>query len=209
MEEVTKVFEPINSVHLQGIILEEPVFSHENHGKRFGRFVLSVKRLSGVYDHLNIVAEETLLTQADLWSSPMLYVEGQIRTYHNHSGQGPKLIIYVYAMKLCPGGGPDENLTELVGTVCRPPVFRRTPLGREICDVILAVERKYHRRDYIPCILWGSVARMASQLGRGTILRVEGRFQSRSYIKQTEEGSEERTAFEVSAITAEVLTPER
>ena len=90
----------------------------------------------------------------------------------------------------------------LRGRICREPVYRRTPLGREICDVMLAVERKYGRRDFLPCILWGSLARMAASCPPGTVLDLWGRLQSRTYIKQLDHGSEERTAFEISAITA-------
>ena len=90
----------------------------------------------------------------------------------------------------------------LTGTVCREPVYRHTPLGREITDLMLAVSRRYRRRDYVPCILWGSVARMGAECPVGTVLTVEGRLQSRCYVKQTEEGPEERTAYEVSTVTA-------
>lgn len=195
---------PENAVLLRGVLLETPEYSHENHGKRFARLTLSVQRLSGAYDHLNIIADESLLESLDPAQGPLLEVEGQIRSYNNRSGQGRKLVISVYAQRLQYCQGTPENLVSLGGEICREPIYRHTPLGREITDIMLAVERKYQRRDYVPCILWGSVARMGAECEKGTRLRLQGRLQSRSYVKQTELGPEERTAFEVSAITAQI-----
>lgn len=198
---------PENSVLLRGILLEPPEFSHENHGKRFDRFVLSVQRLSGAFDHLNIIAQHEQMERLDPTLGPMLEVQGQIRSYNNRSGQGRRLIISVYATHLQYTEGEPENSVNLMGAICREPIYRRTPLGREITDVMLGVERKYRRRDYVPCILWGSVARMGAECEKGDVLELRGRLQSRTYIKQTEEGAEERVAFEVSAITAEKIIP--
>lgn len=198
---------PDNSVLLRGILLEEPEFSHENHGKRFDRFVLSVQRLSGAFDHLNIIAQHEQMERLDTALGPMLEVVGQIRSYNNRSGQGRRLVISVYALSIQYTEGEPENRISLRGEICREPIYRRTPLGREITDVMLGVERKYRRRDYVPCILWGSVARMGAVCGKGDLLELQGRLQSRTYIKQTEEGPEERVAFEVSAITAEKISP--
>lgn len=200
--------QPSNAIVLRGIMLEPPEFSHENHGKRFDHFVLSVQRLSGAFDHLNIIAEHSLLERLDPTGGPMLEVAGQIRSYNNHSGEGRRLVISVYASSLGYGHGEPENQVILQGEICRDPVYRHTPLGREITDVMLAVERKYRRRDYVPCILWGSVARMGATCEKGTVLEVQGRLQSRTYVKQTELGAEDRTAFEVSAITARIISPE-
>lgn len=199
-------YAPENGVLLRGIVLEPPEFSHENHGKRFDRFVLSVQRLSGAFDHLNIIAEHGLMERLDPTEGPLLEVEGQIRSYNNRSGEGRRLVISVYASALRYTQGEPENQVILTGEICREPIYRHTPLGREITDVMLAVERKYRRKDYVPCILWGSVARMGASCKKGHVLEVRGRLQSRTYIKQTEEGPEERTAFEVSAITAGVVS---
>lgn len=204
MEEIRT--ESTNRVFLRGILLEAPEYSHENHGKQFDRLRLSVQRLSGAYDHLNVIAEHLLLEQVDWSMGPMVEVEGEIRSFNNRTGLGRKLIISVYATAIRCGEGQPENQVTLTGEFCREPIYRHTPLGREITDVMLAVERKYRRRDYVPCILWGSVARMAADCPKGTKLALEGRLQSRCYVKQTEEGPEERTAFEVSAIRAEVLS---
>ena len=193
-----------NAVLLRGIMLDTPEFSHENHGIRFDRFVLSVQRLSGAFDHLNIIAQHSLMEQLDPTLGPLLEVEGQIRSYNNRSGEGRRLVISVYASALRYVHGEPENQVTLQGEICREPVYRHTPLGREITDVMLAVERKYRRKDYVPCILWGSVARMTAACDKGVLLEVQGRLQSRNYTKQTEAGPEERTAFEVSAITARI-----
>lgn len=194
-----------NSVLLRGELLEGPVFSHENHGKRFDQLTLSVMRLSGVRDDIHVIVQEELLAGQDFAPGTMLEAEGQIRSYNNRTGQGRRLVITVYAQRLEETQEEPENQVYLQGRICREPVYRRTPLGREIADVMLAVERKYGRVDYLPCILWGSLARMAADCPKGTELWLRGRLQSRTYVKQLETGSEERTAFEVSAITADLL----
>ena len=163
MDEIRLQPEPMNQVLLRGVLLKAPEFSHENHGKRFDRLTLSVQRLSGTYDHLEILADQTLTQGICLLDGPMLEVRGEIRSFNNHSGQGRRLVITVYARSITPWNGAPENSVTITGAVCREPVYRHTPLGREITDLMLAVSRKYRRRDYIPCILWGSVARMGAQ----------------------------------------------
>jgi hypothetical protein len=193
---------PTNRVLLQGKLLTLPEFSHENHGKIFDGFQLEVQRLSGTKDQIDVLAPRGILENQHWTAGEMLRIQGQIRSYNNRSGQGRRLIISVYGQSVEVIEGEPENQVWLQGRVCREPVYRRTPLGREICDVMLAVERRYGRRDYIPCILWGSLARMAADCPKGSFLWLQGRLQSRTYVKQLEYGSEERTAFEVSAITA-------
>ena len=196
--------ETCNMVLLRGELVELPVFSHENHGRSFDRFTMEVERLSGVRDTVHIIAGHSLLENLNPTAGALVEVEGQVRSYNNRSGEGRRLIITVYATQVRVGEGEPENRVYLRGRICREPVYRRTPLGREICDLMLAVDRSYGRRDYVPCILWGSLARMAAELPKGTMLWLWGRIQSRTYIKQLENGSEERMAFEVSAITADV-----
>ena len=205
MDEIRLQPEPMNQVLLRGVLLKAPEFSHENHGKRFDRLTLSVQRLSGTYDHLEILADQALTQGICLLDGPMLEVRGEIRSFNNHSGQGRRLVITVYARSITLWDGAPENSVTITGAVCREPVYRHTPLGREITDLMLAVSRKYRRRDYFPCILWGSVARMGAQCPVGTELCIQGRLQSRSYVKQTPDGPEERIAYEVSAITAQRL----
>ena len=198
-----QTIESCNLALLRGELCELPAFSHENHGKVFDTFTLAVQRLSGTRDTIHVIADHALLTELDPTAGDMIQVEGQVRSYNNRSGEGRRLIITVYATSVEITEGPPENRIYLRGRICREPVYRRTPLGREICDLMLAVERKYGRTDYLPCILWGSLARMASDCPKGTMLWMWGRLQSRTYVKQLEEGSEERVAFEVSAITAD------
>ena len=205
MDEIRLQPEPMNQVLLRGVLLKAPEFSHENHGKRFDRLTLSVQRLSGTYDHLEILADQALTQGICLLDGPMLEVRGEIRSFNNHSGQGRRLVITVYARSITPWDGAPENSITITGAVCREPVYRHTPLGREICDVMLAVERRYGRMDYLPCILWGSLARMAAACAKGTELWLQGRLQSRTYYKQTDQGGEERTAYEVSVTTAQAL----
>lgn len=192
-----------NHVHLCGALAELPRFSHENHDRRFYRFPLEVERLSGAVDILPVLVSEEVLCRMDLSGGQMLAVDGQIRTFNNRSQDGRRLVISVYAESLVSCDGEPENEVELTGTVCKEPIYRQTPLGREICDLMLAVNRPYHRADYIPCIFWGRTAAMVSQCPVGMGLKLTGRLQSREYVKVLEEGSERRTAYEVSAITAE------
>ena len=204
MEQSILRAETTNQVFLRGELMELPVYSHENHGKQFDKFVLSVQRLSGARDTINVLAEHEMLLELDPTAGSLIEILGEIRSYNNRTGQGRRLVITVYAHSIATSDGEPDNQVYLRGKVCREPVYRRTPLGREICDVMLAVERKYRRMDYLPCILWGSLARMAADCEKGTELSLTGRIQSRTYLKQLEEGSEERTAYEISAITAEI-----
>lgn len=192
-----------NRIELRGSLAELPQFSHENHDKRFYRFTLEVERLSGTVDLLPVIVPEPVLCAMDLSGGSMLEITGQIRSFNSRAATGRKLVISVYAETLAACEGEPMNNVTLSGVVCKEPVYRITPLGREICDVMLAVNRPYHRADYIPCIFWGRTAAMVSQCPVGMGLKLTGRLQSREYVKVLEEGSERRTAYEVSAITAE------
>jgi len=194
-----------NHITLCGSLAELPEYSHKNHEKRFYRFLLEVERLSGAVDLLPVVVSEEVLCTMDLSGGSMLQVTGQIRSFNSRNTTGRKLIISVYAESLTALEGEAVNDVALTGVVCKSPVYRRTPLGREICDVMLAVNRLYHRTDYIPCIFWGKTAAVIRQAQVGQTVSLTGRLQSRSYIKVLEEGNEQRTAYEVSAITGEIL----
>ena len=195
-----------NQITLRGSLASLPQFSHENHGHRFFRFLLEVPRLSGAVDMLPVVAQEEILNAADLSAGEMLTVTGQVRSHNIRSDGRRHLLIFVFPTKiLCEDGEPKNEVT-LEGTLCREPTYRRTPLGREICDVMLAVPRAFKRADYLPCILWGRTAQETAQCHTRDKLRIQGRLQSRAYTKVTEGGSEERTAYEISALSAEVLT---
>ena len=137
-----------NEVLLEGIALEAPALSHENHGTRFYRFPLQVPRLSGTPDTLPVLVPEALLTAVRL--EDPLRVRGQLRSFNNRSGVGNRLVLTVYAQAMEPGSGEPCNRILLSGALCKPPIFRRTPLGRSICDLMLAVSRRYGRADYQP-----------------------------------------------------------
>lgn len=193
----------LNQVTLIGNPASGPVYSHSNHGRRFYTFPLEVCRLSGTVDRLQIIAAEELLEQTELRECSAICITGQIRSYNSRKPGGRRLIISVLAESMELTDLPHDNRVSLLGSVCKEPVYRRTPLGREICDVMLAVSRVYGRADYLPCILWGNLAREAAYYPVGTELLLTGRLQSREYIKITEEGSQQRVAYEISVITAE------
>lgn len=196
----------INQARLCGIMDSAPSFSHENHGRRFYRFVLAVERLSGTVDRLNVLTDWELLDAADLCPGEWVAVTGQVRSYNEVTPTGRHLRISVYAEDLDGLCERADNRIELTGVLCKDPVYRRTPLGREICDVMLAVNRPYHRTDYVPCIFWGRTARTVALCSVGDRLHLTGRLQSREYVKTLADGTTtRRTAFEVSAITAETV----
>ena len=147
-----------NHVRLRGCLLALPQFSHENHGRKFFRFTLEVSRLSGAVDLLPVVAEEHLLNKMDLSGGSMLTVTGQIRTHNIRENGIRHLLIFVFATQILCEDGQSINEVIVEGPICKEPTYRRTPLGREICDVMLAVPRAFHRADYLPCILWGRTA---------------------------------------------------
>lgn len=193
-----------NCITLRGELCALPAFSHENHGRKFYRFCLNVPRLSGTADILPVIAEESLLNAMDLSGGENLTVTGQIRS-HNYRSEGTRrLLIFVFAASICAEDGEPVNDVIVEGTLCKDPTFRRTPLGREICDAMLAVPRAFHRADYLPCILWGRTAQEASACRIRDRIRIYGRLQSRIYTKLTDDGPQERTAYEISALTAEI-----
>ena len=192
-----------NQITLRGTLQNLPEFSHENHSRRFFRFFLEVPRLSGAVDILPGIAEEALLNAIDLSAGEMLTVTGQVRSHNVRLDEKRHLLIFVFAVSLdCEDGEPINDVI-LEGPLCREPTFRRTPLGREICDVMLAVPRAFRRADYLPCILWGRTAKDAAMCHTRDLVRICGRLQSRQYTKVTPLGSEERTAYEISAMTAQ------
>ncbi len=193
-----------NHIILRGSLAALPEFSHENHGRKFYRFFLQVPRLSGAVDTLPVLAEEGVLNAFDLSGGEMLTVTGQIRSHNVRTEGRRKLLIFVFAADITAEDGEPINEVTLEGPICREPTYRRTPLGREICDVMLAVPRAFRRADYLPCILWGRTAQDAARCHTRDVLRISGRLQSRAYTKVTEEGTEERVAYEISALTADI-----
>ena len=194
-----------NSITIRGSLVCLPQFSHENHGRKFYKFTLEVARLSGAVDVLPVIAEASLLEDLDPCAGSMLTVCGQIRSHNQRTDGIRRLMIFVFASSVTVEDGEPINDVIIEGLLCREPTYRRTPLGREICDVMLAVPRAFHRADYLPCILWGRTAQEASVCHTRDCIRIYGRLQSRIYTKLTDEGSQERTTYEISALTAEIL----
>ena len=196
-----------NRVHLCGQAEDVPALSHVNHGCAFYRFTLAVMRLSGQADRLPVIVPQTLLHAVPVAAGATVTVIGQLRSFNNRSGVGNRLVLTVYAQAMEPGSGEPCNRILLSGALCKPPIFRRTPLGRSICDLMLAVSRRYGRADYLPVIAWGQLAVQAARLQVGDTLSLEGRVQSRTYRKVLEDGTaQERVAYEVSAM--HLLEPE-
>ena len=190
-----------NMIFLRGRLAAAPAFSHNNRGVDYLVFPLSVRRLSGAEDRLNIVASREQLSSLLPEAGSPLTVRGEVRTFNNRSGVGSRLVVSVFARELSQEEGEDENRLELSGTLCKSPILRSTPLGRTICDMILAINRRYGRADYLPCIAWGSLAYRCGSMGVGDRLSLEGRLQSRVYTKEVDGRLQERTAFEVSVMS--------
>lgn len=197
-----------NYAELCGTLAAPPVLSHENRQERFFTFPLETQRLSGTIDRVNVVVRERLLAEMPLEESARLCVIGDVRSFNNRRGPGAKLVITVFARDISLSDEPyDRNLILLSGTLCKPPNLRTTPMGRDICDLMLAVNRHYGRSDYLPCITWGARACETALWNVGTRVSLEGRLQSRSYIKVLDTGAVERTAFEVSVLDICRLSP--
>ena len=186
---------------LRGVLHSPPRFSHQSREERFYRFSLDVSRLSGTVDTIQVIARSGLLEALEPGGETRLGVRGELRSFNNRSGVGAKLVITVFARELWLDDGEDENIVELSGVLCKAPNYRVTPMGREICDLMLAVRRRYGRSDYLPCIAWGAGARRASGWDIGQGVSLTGRIQSRVYQKILEGETVEKTAFEVSVVT--------
>ena len=188
-----------NKVYLSGIVSTEPVFSHEVMGEGFYDFTLDVQRLSGQYDKIPLTISERLMGDMALGVGEKIGVYGQLRSYNKVVGERSKLVLKVFVRELGIGDDQNPNYIEIEGYVCKPTVYRTTPFGREICDVLLAVNRAYNKSDYIPCIAWGRNARFVKTLSVGDRVAVSGRIQSREYQKKLSETEvKTMTAYEVS-----------
>ena len=187
-----------NSVELCGTAAAEPMFSHKSKEREFYTIPLVVCRLSGAEDKVNVTVDRRMAQLCR--GGERLRVCGELRSFNNRSGTGSRLVISVFAREVSQGGFDDENRVELTGTLCKKPIYRRTPMGREICDLMLAVNRRYGRSDYLPCIAWGISAAEAREWEVGQKISLVGRLQSRKYIKQEADGSVEKIAFEVSVV---------
>ena len=192
-----------NQVNVYGEVMSEFTFSHEVYGEGFYMVNLSVKRLSNVFDTIPLMVSERLVDVSKDYRGKFLEASGQFRSYNRHEENRNRLILSVFVRDLRVDeveiGSEKPNYIFLDGYICKAPVYRKTPLGREIADLLLAVNRPYGKSDYIPCICWGRNARFASGFDVGDRLEIEGRVQSREYKKNMENGEmETRTAYEVS-----------
>lgn len=195
-----------NKIELCGVIASTPELNHKTYGENFYGFRLSCSRKSTEKDMLPIIVSDRLVEIKDLQVGKKISVKGQVRTFNKHiSDDKRKLLIMVFARDVREVEEESESAPEfnnnvkLNGYICKPPVYRVTPKGREIADVLIAVNRTYGKSDYIPCITWGRNARYTGNLDVGTRVDVEGRLQSREYTKKLDDGTEEiRTAYEIS-----------
>ena len=197
-----------NIAELCGAVLSELKYSHKTYGEIFYTCVLGIERRSGYIDEINIMVSERLIFDNPPRLNDFVEIKGQVRTYNELSEGRNKLNVVVFAKEiyLSENFGYNENYVYLEGFLCKEPLKRTSPLGRDICDLMMAVNRMYNKSDYIPCIAWGRNAGYAESLGVGTKLSVEGRIQSRDYRKKLEDGSSEmRKAFEVSIVKIEEI----
>ena len=200
-----------NRILLEGEIMSDFQFGHEVFGEKFYRFYLKTNRLSGSVDLLPIVISERLVDVTQSVVGAMVYIDGQIRSYNKHEGEKSHTILTVFVNNIenIDYEGEINNEAILQGFLCKEPNYRKTPKEKDICDLILAVNRPNGRTDYIPCITWGRDAIYSGTLKVGTELKVCGRFQSREYAKKTENGEFElRTAYELSIKNLEVVKNE-
>ena len=202
-----------NYIMLVGKITSEKKFSHEIYGESFFNFDLEIPRLSGISDIIPITISERLIANFDLSLGKQVVIEGQFRSYNTYEDSKSRLILTVFVKEIREKGEDEEikvpNEVQLVGHICRKPIYRKTPFGREIADILVAVNRAYNKSDYIPCITWGRNARFCENMQIGTELRLVGRVQSRPYEKKHEDGTvEQRTAYEVSISSLEFVNKE-
>ena len=208
-----------NHLTLVGKVTSEKRFSHEIYGEKFYIFDLSVPRLSGNADMIPVTISERLLTTQDIAIGSKIEVDGQFRSYNSYDNEKNKLILTVFAKDVKFLENQEEEIEAskdiisneviLDGFICKKPIYRKTPFGREISDVLLAVNRAYNKSDYIPCIAWGRNARFCQNMPVGTEVRIIGRVQSREYEKKHEDGTvEKRVAYEVSVASLEIANKE-
>ena len=204
-----------NQLVLVGKVTSDKRLSHEIYGEKFYIFDLSVPRLSGNADIIPITISERLLLEEDLEIGKNIIIEGQFRSYNSYENERNKLVLTVFAKEIKfaqdqeefkPSKENTSNEVVLDGFICKKPIYRKTPFGREIADILLAVNRAYNKSDYIPCIAWGRNARFCENIPVGTEVKIIGRVQSRQYEKKYEDGtSEVKIAYEVSVASLEVI----
>lgn len=192
-----------NQVSIMGKIASQFTFSHQVFGEGFYMLDVLVKRLSDSEDRIPVMVSERLVDVTEDYEGEYIQVAGQFRSYNRHEEKKNRLVLSVFAREISFVEDEDDSVKSnqifLDGYICKPPVYRKTPLGREIADLLIAVNRPYGKSDYIPCICWGRNARYASAFQVGGHVLIWGRIQSREYMKRlSDTESEKRTAYEVS-----------
>ena len=197
----------MNSVFLRGIVDRAVQNDHQAYGENFYTISLQVSRLSGACDRISVVISERLFPSRYIDDGDIIEVNGEFRSKNMDVDGRRRLILYVFAqdVQICIQSQPHENKIELVGFLCKSPLRRTTPLGREIADLMLAVNRRYGRSDYIPCLVWGRDAVFAQSLRQSDAQHICGRIQSRNYLKKFPDGEREMTAWEVSCSQIEIV----
>lgn len=196
-----KVKEDTNIVNLRGELEEELIFSHEIFGEKFYSTKIKIHRLSDTYDILPITISERLLQEVNLQENNLVDVVGQLRSYNKNIDNRNKLVLTVFVREInvVNEDSKDPNSIFLDGYICKNPIYRKTPLGREITDLLVAINRPYNKSDYIPSIVWGRNAKFAKNLKVGDRIQMWGRVQSREYEKKLDDGeAQKRVAYEVS-----------
>ena len=199
-----------NQVTIMGKVVTEFSFSHEVFGEGFYMVEVEVKRLSNSEDRIPLMISERLIDVTQDYTGEYIMVHGQFRSYNRHEEQKNRLVLSVFVREISfmeeEPDGTKTNSIWLDGYICKEPIYRKTPLGREIADLLLAVNRPYGKSDYIPCICWGRNARYASNFDVGEHVRIFGRIQSREYVKKlSETQTETRIAYEVSVSKLECV----
>ncbi len=198
-----------NKITIAGTVITNPEFSHEVYGEQFFTFKLEVPRLSETTDIIPVTISEKFLALITVKEGIKVLIGGQFRSYNNFSSSGNRLLLTVFVRSIEEIDNTDDyaspNNVFLNGYICKPPVYRTTPFGREIADILLAVNRAYNKSDYIPCIAWGRNAKYADSLSVGDNIMIHGRVQSRNYQKKiSEDEFENKTAYEVSVSKLEM-----
>ena len=203
-----------NVIKMGGVVASELELSHEIYGEKFYKFYIEIDRLSGQQDKIPVIISERLIDVNDFNIGKLILLEGQYRSYNKvDENNRSRLILSVFVKDINQIDVSEDvktiNELTISGVVCKKPIYRKTPLGRDISDILLAVNRSYNKSDYIPCIIWGRNAKYCEHLEIGTSVKVVGRVQSREYEKKHDDGTtEKRVAYEVSVSKFEIINKE-
>lgn len=202
-----------NIVKIGGRVVISPEFSHEIYDEKFLKFYIETNRLSNYSDKLPVIISERIINLDSLQIGDLVHISGQFRSYNEPTSNGKsRLVLTIFTKEI--EKIEDESMITLndatfIGYICKPPIYRKTPLGREITDMLIAVNRTYKKSDYIPCILWGRNAKFCESIKTGTMVKVNGRIQSRKYEKKHDDGTvEEKVAYELSVSKFSVIEEE-